>query len=825
MASHALASVLLATALAYHEIGIATRPCNPKNPREKYPVGQVGWQATRPSPDELRAMQWSTGIGIVTEPSGLVVVDLDSSAAQAWAVANLPSTPVRVRTGLKDPTTGWRGEHWYYAADPEAPIGCRARLHTGTGRLALDVRGTGGFAVTAPSLHFSGVSYESIGASLLEVGVAGLPIFRADWLGSKPTRTAGAAPTRARQDATEDQFIVRRARKYLESMGPAIEGQGGDAHTLDAACQLVRGFSLTDQVALELLTDWNQQCRPPWNLDDLRAKIQNAHNYGTQPYGGNIPDLAFARGLVAHARGEEGDAAGATPEPRRDASDLPRIIVRRGRLHEAVAEAEAALLEKHGGLYQRDGRLEVVDHVPRPGDKEDETPEIRQVTPERLLLLLSSCARFVRLKKLQDGTYTDVAIDPPKDLVKALLHKGHWTFPVLLGVSRVPVLRPDLSILDEDGYDDASGIVLHTGTTTFPSIELAPSKKDAQEALALVEDVICDFPFVDGTDKAVAVASIITAVVRHSIRGPTPMFLFTATAPGTGKSLLVTVASLIAWGRAAAPMAPVGNEELEKRITAMLLAGVHACVFDNIAGKFGGPALDAALTSWIWSGRVLGRSEHVELHNTATYFATANEPEIVGDLVRRTLRCRLDAGVERPERRSDFRHSSLRECVMEQRPQLVVAVLTMVRAYAVSGCQLSGDQLLGGFEEWCRVVRGPLLWLGLADPVASQDALREDGNEELAAWGSTLALLYQVFGEQCFLAADLIQGGTHHAERAALRAAIAEQIDTEDRSTRRIAGLLRRWRGRIVGGLRLERRGDKRTNKGWRWAVASVAAS
>ena len=71
-----------------------------------------------------------------------------------------------------------------------------------------------------------------------------------------------------------------RARNYLKKMGPAIEGQGGDEHTFKAACVL-RDFALDFDDALEVFSEWNRTCQPPWPDEDLAKKLQGAAAYAT----------------------------------------------------------------------------------------------------------------------------------------------------------------------------------------------------------------------------------------------------------------------------------------------------------------------------------------------------------------------------------------------------------------------------------------------------------------------------------------------------------------------------------------------------------------
>jgi hypothetical protein len=73
-----------------------------------------------------------------------------------------------------------------------------------------------------------------------------------------------------------DDAVVRQARNYLRKVPPAVEGQGGDAHTWKVACLLVIDFGLTPERALPVLSEWNRRCLPPWDLKDLLHKLEAA---------------------------------------------------------------------------------------------------------------------------------------------------------------------------------------------------------------------------------------------------------------------------------------------------------------------------------------------------------------------------------------------------------------------------------------------------------------------------------------------------------------------------------------------------------------------
>src|SRR6202030_2993753 len=91
-----------------------------------------------------------------------------------------------------------------------------------------------------------------------------------------------------------------------------------------------------------------------------------------------------------------------------------------------------------------------------------------------------------------------------------------------------------------------------------------------------------------------------------------------------------------------------------------------------------------------------------------------------GDLRSRALISRIDAGVERPEERT-FRIADLPGYLTAKRQRLVVASLTILRAYHVADRPGQDLRPWGGFDNWSREIREPLVWLGVADPCATRE--------------------------------------------------------------------------------------------------------
>ncbi len=84
-----------------------------------------------------------------------------------------------------------------------------------------------------------------------------------------------------------------RAREYLKSAAPAIEGQNGDQQTFIVASKL-KDFGCDQFLCFDLMSElWNESCTPPWEPDELRVKIENAYRYGQNPIGQKSPELDF----------------------------------------------------------------------------------------------------------------------------------------------------------------------------------------------------------------------------------------------------------------------------------------------------------------------------------------------------------------------------------------------------------------------------------------------------------------------------------------------------------------------------------------------------
>jgi hypothetical protein len=317
-------------------------------------------------------------------------------------------------------------------------------------------------------------------------------------------------------------------------------------------------------------------------------------------------------------------------------------------------------------------------------------------------------------------------IDAPDKVAEIYLaRRGRWKLPTLSGVIHTPFLRTDGSICETPGYDIKSGLLFKPDDQIFPPIPQFPSKQDAIIALEQLDQLISTFPFVTKADCSVALSALLTILDRRSMNAA-PLHAFSSPTAGTGKSLLVDVAAVLATGRAM-PVIAQGRseEELEKRLGAALLAGDTAISLDNCDRSLESVFLCQVLTQPQLNIRILGQSRNVETPINATVFATGNNLTIGGDATRRTLLCSMDAGCERPELR--VFNNNVVEIAKAQRGEFVSAALTVLRAWHLAAPQARINlSPFGSFEEWSFRIREPLAWLDKIDPCETLGEVREN---------------------------------------------------------------------------------------------------
>ncbi len=547
-----------------------------------------------------------------------------------WGVALKKS---RVIVADVDCKPGKRGRETYDALDRQYGWPATEAVQTPSGGLHLYYDGEHVFGVGAFGTDIDSPNYTLVPGCTLADGTSyrAMPkcpkvVPAPAWFYEVLKRQQSAAEAAEQVPVIElDQNVsIQWAIEYLKrDAPPARQGDNGDATTLKVAATL-KDRGISEEMALELMAEhYNGRCEPPWQIgegedkDRLDAKVRNAYTYlKNRAPGEDTAEADFATDPVPPAPEEQ------PTEVRR-----PHVVLRPSFLPQAIEQVERHLLAEAkrinnvpDRIFQRDGKLVRLSRNLLPkGETTDQhfrehnALVIVEVKPKWLANRLDRSIQFVGPSAGNPAKKSDKAKLVPKnasaELVARMIEDStRWPFPVLHSTIEAPTLRADGTILDVPGYDEATGLYFDPGDVTFPKIDPRPSRKAGLTALRQIEDILCDFPFVDapgyeGVAKSVALAMMLTGVVRRAL--PTaPAFAVDANEPESGKTELIKVVGTLMTGReiAAHPFSD-SEEERRKALGTAFMEGRPVLFFDNVDCLIEGAALNMALTSAMFEDR------------------------------------------------------------------------------------------------------------------------------------------------------------------------------------------------------------------------------
>jgi len=487
---------------------------------------------------------------------------------------------------------------------------------------------------------------------------------------------------------------------------------------------------------------------------------------------------------------------------------LPEIVVTDRQLRDISHDALDALYlhNQPPVLFRRGGGLVRVEY------DESANPFIATVGEAALRGYLARSADFVRVAKNERR-----AVSPPKDVVQDIATLVDTRFPPLVGVTRIPVLRPDGTLVERAGYDDETRLCYCPDDgLVIPPIPDNPTRAEIEAARDLILEPLLDFPFDSEASRATAVAALLTPLLRPLIDGQVPLIIVDKPQAGTGAGLFTNLVGILATGSEPAMMpAPSRQEEWNKTILAVLMRGQPVVVIDNIEDDLYSPSLAAVLTAKFYQSRVLGRSEMVSLPDRALWMATGNNITLHGDLPRRCLWARMNANTSRPWLRdkSSFKHSDLLTWTRDHRNELLAAVFTVARAWLLAGRpEAPGTMAIGGFESYCRVVGGILSYIGIPGFLENLGAMYDEMDSETPQWDAFLEAWHDIIGDTPVTTKQLIERIAQDEElRDSLPSELASNADARHLGT----AIAKRKDVRFPSGFRITKAGELRRAARW----------
>lgn len=584
--------------------------------------------------------------------SGVVVIDVDD--ASILADLNLPKT-VTVETG-------GGGYHLYFQAPDQ-------RIGNSVSKLAkkVDVRGEGGQVVFPGSIHpDTGKMYRWVeGRSPKDIDLANLPDWVLAELGGGPEKGTGDSLTGA-----GTPYGLAALEAELEAVRSAAEGTRNNQLNKSAFAlgQLVGGGQLDDQLVRDELlraTDLPTEEARATIDSGLRSGMNNPRQPPLPPV---KPVDVLLPGTHLNSDGEILEVS------------EPAFV-------DAVLEAFPADLLYRRGQPAVAGRL-----LGEPGQQ-----YFALLDAESMRILIGTYAKLVRWAS--------------KEGVQALKHVAvgpSYARLVLAGAATNKRVR-DLELLvpypmvgHVAGWN-SDGVYLDLA----PELQRCRPEMDKEVIHSELDDLLVDFPFADEASRESFIGLLLTPLLRLKIDGNVPLHLVHSSLERTGKTKLIedVLGGTLLGAPTPAMQLSGSEEEIGKRIMGLLLRGKPIIHLDNVRGELDSPALASLLTAATYQGRVLGGNAMPELRNRTVLVASGNNVYMSGELAKRTVPILLQPRDDAPELRGDFKHPDLRDYVRRRRGQILGCLLGMVRRWEDQG-RPAGDQRLGGFEEWARIVGG-----------------------------------------------------------------------------------------------------------------------
>jgi hypothetical protein len=414
-------------------------------------------------------------------------------------------------------------------------------------------------------------------------------------------------------------------------------------------------------------------------------------------------------------------------------------------------------------------------------------------------------------------------------------------------VISTPTLRWDGSILDKPGYDAETKLFYDPCGITYPSVSEKPTVAEITAALATLKAPISKFPFVPdnpnepddpnnpdkekrSASRSVVLSAILTGVIRSSLT-TAPLHGFSSPVAGAGKSKLGNIVAITVMGRTVHPVAETKNtEEFEKRVATALIRGDQIIGFDNCTTPVGGGLLSQALSEDSVAIRNFGKLRDIIVENAAMILANGVNLVFSGEVIRRCLRGTIDPKCEQPEiRQFGFEPLTL---TAKTRPQMVVAALTLLRAYDVAGRPAQHLTPLGSFDDWSSWPRATLVWLNEPDPCLTQQTVRE-ADPELQKHGALLAAWYNYQGDRAASLRRLIEEARIASSelevnemRSDLLAAMADIAGEKGGiNTHRLGNWISGKADRVINELRFEKQGTHAHAINWRVVLCRPPAA
>lgn len=686
--------------------GVVPMPTNKKMPRAK------GWPDLAMTSVEEVEIYWRTFTpygwqNIALTLDGWAVVDVDPKNGGTASLEKLTAEYELPATRVHHTASGPDSLHFIYRADPDRLL--KSAPLDPSRYPGIDIKTGRGSLIVAPGSVIDGRRYEVVSAAepvvappwLSEIqGAAQYPATSSvrsrtpSRVSAGRPRTATLAELRAvppddpaRGNGWLAQVAGHLARKHTDHDAYVAELRAIDSESEvphDKGSFMKTADSIWDREQ-DKPAESREPVNPEWGYPiQLKDGASNIRNLRTALNSGAIPDVYVQNGQLVKLYDDYGNV------------ELPQ------------GESQKAVAPFTNDTFGN----EVADHI----------------------------FFYQEIKDEDTGEYKMRPKQPRQETLRTVLGNRSWPgVPPLRGITRVPILRIDGTVLNEAGYDADSGMYFDP-MCEFDQVPEQPTRGEVDRAFDFVyNQVLGGFPYASQADRANAFAYATHAVGRRFLEGasdggvqPTPGANITAGSQGTGKSYL---ANVVRWtsGGTMTDYRPDETELSKTVISSLYNKSGAVVILDNVPDGYmvKNTTLANFLTSGTPDARLLGQTKNIRMINDVFWVLTGNGTRLSDDNRRRFFDIRLDAKMANPAMRDHFALGDLESYFKRNRrnrAKFIWCCLVLWRAWVVAGADEATPAMRGSYGWWSRPTAGFLEFLGIEgfmdnyDPGASAEA-------------------------------------------------------------------------------------------------------
>ena len=455
--------------------------------------------------------------------------------------------------------------------------------------------------------------------------------------------------------------------------------------------------------------------------------------------GGVLEWIAVEAGIVECGQTKRGWYRGLTRKQKRD---LKEALEKRG-----IVVPSSTINKDAGGLYNQVEK--VIERLSFDNEAEGyevftfggrlakvlRNGDIDILNKDNLAPILDRMMDFIRV----NSQGITIRVYPPEKVVLGVLNRNEWPeIPELKGTSKIPIIREDMSICVEPGYDPKTQMYYLGEKIEIPTY----SQEEAKRVIGELEDkIFSGFIFSNQASKDNAWFMVFLAMMRH-LFNKSPFWYITKPDVSSGASTLSDIPAIICTGEVGDIINKKHEKaEEEKLLQSMLMKGSRFIVVDNVKDVTQ-EGYNTMGTTEKMAFRPLGKTQMVSVQNNALIVFNGINLSFTDDTARRGLITELEPN-------KDFLNGieDIRKTIKREREWIVKGLLGVIKSWADAGRPGEAEYIpqLISYMDCINIINPILKYVGINEALTNAEVAkeefdpdREEFDEFIQAWATVL---------------------------------------------------------------------------------------